>query len=187
MANIIPNSSEEPTAAANQARESTLNARIIGTALTDQPLEPLREEAQRLVPNATAGAVVTFDGIIRNHDHGHSVDELVYTARRPNVRGHDCGHSVDELVYTAHPSAEKELSSVVADIAAEYPDVRLWAAHRTGKLGIGELAFAVVVASAHRKEAFAACAELADRVKATVPIWKEQFLTDGSTQWVGLD
>ncbi|MDK8500216.1 molybdenum cofactor biosynthesis protein MoaE [Corynebacterium pseudodiphtheriticum] len=166
MANIIPNSSGEPTATANQARENTLNARIIGTAITDQPLEPLREEAQRLVPDATAGAVVTFDGIIRNHDHGHSVDVLVYTA---------------------HPSAEKELSNVVADIAAEYPDVRLWAAHRTGKLGIGELAFAVVVASAHRKEAFAACAELADRVKTTVPIWKEQFLTDGSTQWVGLD
>ena len=90
-------------------------------------------------------------------------------------------------MYSAHPSAAEELSRVVAGIAAEFPGVRLWAAHRTGKLGIGELAFAVVVASAHRKEAFAACAELADRVKATVPIWKEQFLADGSAQWVGLD
>ena len=148
------------------ARPAPVTERIIGTVLTDQPLEPLRDEASRLVPAATAGAVVTFDGIIRNHDGGHAVDELVYTS---------------------HPSAPQELARVVAEIAEEYPQVRLWAAHRTGKLGIGELAFAVIVASAHRKEAFAACAELAEQVKATVPIWKEQFLADGSAQWVGLD
>lgn len=148
------------------ARPAPVTERIIGTVLTDQPLEPLRDEASHLVPDATAGAVVIFDGIIRNHDGGHAVDELVYTS---------------------HPSAPQELARVVAEIAEEYPQVRLWAAHRTGKLGIGELAFAVIVASAHRKEAFVACAELAERVKATVPIWKEQFLADGSVQWVGLD
>ena len=165
MANTIPNSPGSDTVDENPVGTSEANERIVGTVLTGEPLEPLREEASRLVPDATAGAVVTFDGIIRNHDNGHSVAELVYSA---------------------HPSAAEELSRVVAGIAAEFPDVRLWAAHRTGKLGIGELAFAVVVASAHRKEAFAACAELADRVKATVPIWKEQFLADGSAQWVGL-
>lgn len=45
----------------------------------------------------------------------------------------------------------------------------------------------VLVAGAHRREAFAACAEVADRVKAEVPVWKEQDLADGTTQWVGIE
>ena len=57
----------------------------------------------------------------------------------------------------------------------------------TGPLDIGDLAFMVIAAAAHRREAFAAAAELADAVKAEVPIWKEQELSQGGTQWVGLE
>ncbi|EEW48768.1 hypothetical protein HMPREF0290_2545, partial [Corynebacterium efficiens YS-314] len=51
---------------------------------------------------------------------------------------------------------------------------------------IGDVAFLVVAAAAHRGDAFAACAALADAVKAQVPIWKEQELVNGDTEWVGL-
>lgn len=49
------------------------------------------------------------------------------------------------------------------------------------------MAFLVLVASAHRAEAFAACEEVTNRVKSQVPIWKEQSMADGATQWVGID
>ncbi|APT91694.1 molybdopterin converting factor [Corynebacterium phocae] len=113
------------------------------------------------------GAVVRFDGVVRNHDGGRGGVEL--------------------LTYTAHPSAQAEIERVAADVAGGYPDVRLWCAHRTGDLCVGELAFVVLAASAHRAHAFAAAAALADRVKAEVPIWKEQIFTDGHVNWVGLD
>ena len=64
--------------------------------------------------------------------------------------------------------------------------MRIWAAHRIGGIAIGEAAFVVHVASAHRDAAFRACSDMADTVKAEVPIWKEQLLESGDTQWVGL-
>ena len=57
--------------------------------------------------------------------------------------------------------------------------------HRTGELGVGDLAIVCAAASAHRAEAFAACAELVDEIKRTVPIWKEQHFADGTVEWVG--
>ena len=63
----------------------------------------------------------------------------------------------------------------------------LWAVHRVGPIAIGESALTVLAAAAHRGRAFEACEAVADRVKAQVPIWKEQELTDGSTEWVGID
>jgi molybdopterin synthase catalytic subunit len=56
--------------------------------------------------------------------------------------------------------------------------------HRTGDLQIGDLAIVAAVGAAHRDVAFAACHELVDEVKATVPIWKHQLFTDGETDWV---
>lgn len=78
------------------------------------------------------------------------------------------------------------MREVVGSVVEDFPQVRAWAAHRTGPLEIGEMAFAVAVAAAHRGPAFAAASEIADRVKAEVPIWKEQNMSDGSVVWVGL-
>ena len=63
--------------------------------------------------------------------------------------------------------------------------VRIWAAHRIGMLEIGDPALVCAVSAAHRGQAFAVCAELVDRIKAQVPIWKEQFFADGTVEWVG--
>ena len=57
--------------------------------------------------------------------------------------------------------------------------------HRIGDLAVGDLAVVAAVSSAHRAEAFDACRELIDELKATVPIWKHQQFTDGTDEWVG--
>lgn len=117
-----------------------------------------------LVGDDAAGAVVSFSGVVRDHDGGRAVTSLDYTA---------------------HPDAAAALAEVAADIAARWPGVRLAAVHRVGALRIGDVALFCAVASAHRAEAFAACSALVDEIKARVPIWKEQRFADGSSEWVG--
>jgi molybdopterin synthase catalytic subunit len=102
------------------------------------------------------------------------------------VRDNDADKGVTGLGYSAHPSAEAELRKVAEDIVAKFPDViGLAAVHRVGDLAVGDLAVVVGVSCAHRGEAFHACHELIDELKATVPIWKHQLLTDGTDEWVG--
>ena len=139
---------------------------VVHTRITEEPLESLLSSAKDVTATPAMGAVSTFEGVVRDHDGG----ELV-----------------DTLTYSCHPSAAHVLREVVEEVVATHPDVRAWVAHRTGPLEIGDLAFLVIVAAAHRGPAFAATAELADQVKARVPIWKEQKLRSGATTWVGLD
>ena len=115
------------------------------------------------VADPRCGAVVTFDGVVRNHDDGRGVDHLIYEA---------------------HPDAAEVMRSVVHELAEAYPDVIIAAAHRYGALQIGDSALAAAVASAHRKRAFQVMDELVDRIKATVPIWKHEFFDDGTSEWV---
>jgi molybdopterin synthase catalytic subunit len=134
--------------------------------------EPISvDQAIAAVESDTAGAVVSFSGMVRNHDGGKPVDRLSYSA---------------------HPTAHQVMADVVAQLAAEHegaggstPPVRIWAAHRVGSLEIGEPALVCAVSAAHRGQAFAVCSELVDRIKAQVPIWKEQFFSDGTVEWVG--
>ena len=138
---------------------------VLGTLITDQPLESLAAAAYDDVMVASMGACVTFNGVVRNHDGGQRVRSLSYTS---------------------HPTAEAIMATVADKVLDRRPDVRIWAAHRIGGIAIGEAAFVVHVASAHRDAAFRACSDMADTVKAEVPIWKEQLLESGDTQWVGL-
>ena len=115
------------------------------------------------VTDATMGAVVTFEGVVRNHD---------------DDRG------VTWLNYSGHPLAGDALRAAAESVCRDFPDVVVAVAHRVGRLDIGGLALGCAVASAHRAEAFLACAALVDRVKESVPIWKEQAFDDGGTEWV---
>jgi molybdopterin synthase catalytic subunit len=124
----------------------------------------LLEDSVRAVEVDDAGAVVTFSGVVRNHDGGRTVVLLEYEA---------------------HPSASAVLESVAASVAADFDDVRIAIEHRIGVLEIGELALGCAVSSAHRADAFAACARLIDEVKKQVPIWKRQHFSDGTIEWVG--
>ncbi len=122
------------------------------------------EEHARLVEDVAAGAVVTFAGVVRDHDGGRSVRALEYSA---------------------HPSAERVVAQVAADVAARARGVRAVAvSHRIGLLEIGDVALACAVAADHRHEAFAVCAELVEEVKALLPVWKHQAFADGSDEWV---
>ncbi|KZE13733.1 MULTISPECIES: molybdenum cofactor biosynthesis protein MoaE [Brevibacterium] len=135
---------------------------VIRTGIVETPIST--DELAPEVVTAASGASVTFSGIIRDHDSGRGVERLVYES---------------------HPLADQQLAEVAAAVARAHPEVRISVVHRVGELRIGDVALAAVVASAHRREAFAACAELIDEVKDKVAIWKHQYFSDGDDEWVG--
>lgn len=142
----------------------TEDAAESGVKVATVTAEPVDlDDLRAAVTDATRGAVVTFEGVVRNHDDGRDVSWLSYSG---------------------HPLAEEALRAAAVTVCRDFPDVVVAVAHRIGRLDIGGLALGCAVASAHRAEAFAACAALVDRVKETVPIWKEQAFTDGGTEWV---
>jgi molybdenum cofactor synthesis domain-containing protein len=139
-----------------------LPVRVALAQVTDTPFSV--EEHARLVDDAAAGAVVTFGGVVRDHDGGRSVRNLFYEG---------------------HPTAGEVLAGVLAELSPRWTGVRAVAvSHRLGALEIGDVALACAVAAEHRAQAFAACAELVDEVKARLPIWKHQHFADGTDEWV---
>jgi molybdopterin synthase catalytic subunit len=133
----------------------------VTTAVTTDVLDAAAHE--RAVADQAAGAVVSFCGVVRDHDHGRSVRELTYEG---------------------HPTAAAVLAEVAAEIAAD-PDVFAVAvSHRVGPLAIGDVALVAAVSTAHRAAAFAACARLVDEAKRRLPIWKHQIFADGTDEWV---
>ena len=114
--------------------------------------------------NPACGASVTFEGLIRNHNEGRAVSRLEYEA------------------YGA--LALKEGETIVREALKRFQIREAGCVHRTGLLEIGEMAVWVGVSSAHRGEAFKACAYIIDTVKQRVPIWKREHYVDGTDEWV---
>lgn len=136
-------------------------SRVALVSVSEEPLDVAAHEDA--AAHAGAGATVVFCGV---------------------VRAHDGGREVVELEYQVHPTAPEVLAEVAAE-AAEDPDVlRLAVSHRAGTLAIGDVALVAVVSTAHRGEAFAACARLVDQVKHRLPVWKRQVFADGTDEWV---
>jgi molybdopterin synthase catalytic subunit len=123
-----------------------------------------RAALETFVLSSADGALVVFEGVIRDHDHGAAVTALEYSA---------------------HPDAEAFLATVCRELA-ESSGLFVAAQHRVGALVVGDVALVAAVAAPHRAEAFVLCAQLVDRIKSEVPIWKRQHLADGATEWVGL-
>ncbi|MFT3887702.1 MAG: molybdenum cofactor biosynthesis protein MoaE [Arachnia sp.] len=115
-----------------------------------------------VVEDARAGAVVTFAGVVRDHDHGAAVTGIEYVG---------------------HPSAADVMAEIVAEFAVRDGVHAVAAQHRVGYLGIGGVALFVAVAASHRGQAFGCASDLVDRVKERLPIWKKQFLLDGTHEW----
>ena len=127
--------------------------------------EPLRvQQVNDLVKRPTDGAVVTFDGIVRNNFDGRPVRYLAYEA------------------YAA--MAEKKLAEIGAEVQQKFAIGEIAMVHRIGRLEIGESSIVIAVAAPHRHAAFEACAYAMDRVKAEVPVWKKEFFGDGADHWV---
>jgi molybdopterin synthase catalytic subunit len=132
--------------------------------LAELRAEPLSvDEVLAAVSDPAAGGIALFTGTVRDHDEGRGV-----------VR----------LSYSAHPTAAAELRRVAEKVAADFGVRALAAVHRTGDLAVGEIAVVVATACAHRGEAFESCRALIDELKHTVPIWKQQWFADGSSEWV---
>lgn len=101
------------------------------------------------------------------------------------VRNHHDGKAVKALKYTAYaPVAEKMIRQIEQVIQQKYAVSYVRVIHRIGALDIGEKAIIAIAYAAHRHEAFLACEEAVERVKHEVPVWKEEFYTDGSSQFV---
>jgi len=115
------------------------------------------------------GAVVIFDGMVRNHSDG---------PRSTPVRG---GHATLYLEYEAYePMALKKMREIVAEMRQQFPIDRVAMVHRLGRLEIGETSVLIAVSSAHRRAAFDACRYGIDRLKKQVPIWKKEYFADGA-------
>mgnify|MGYP000978576838 FL=1 len=135
----------------------------IATGITEDPLDTaaLINSARR----DTCGAVASFIGAVRNHDGGESVDAIEYSS---------------------HPSSPQILREIVSEMR-DRPGVHCIVAwHRVGRLEIGDDAMVVAVAAEHRAQAFRAVETIVEDVKAKLPIWKKQELSDGSHNWSGL-
>ena len=145
-----------------------MDDRIRHAGVTGQELD--ETALLRLVDRPDSGAATLFVGRVRDHD--------------PQAAGEVVG-----LDYTAHPSAPDRLVEIITAALAEADPDRggsVAVAHRTGHLDIGDTAFVVAVSAAHRHLAFALCELIVERVKQQLPIWKQQFESDGSYRWSGL-
>ncbi len=134
--------------------------RLIGIRETELSVD----EVRAAVAGPGAGGIALFAGAVRDTDHDQGVTGLSYSA---------------------HPTAEAELRRVAEMIAEKFNVLGVATVHRVGDLAIGDLAVVAAVACAHRGEAFDACRELINVLKASVPIWKHQRFTDGTSEWVG--
>jgi molybdopterin synthase catalytic subunit len=114
--------------------------------------------------NSHAGAFVSFEGWVRDHNEGKEVLTLEYEA-------------YDQL-------CNNEAQAIFAEVREKFGVIEVCCVHRTGALKIGELAVWVGVSSAHRGDAFAACRYLIDEIKSRLPIWKKETYLNGTTGWV---
>ena len=136
--------------------------RVVLAEVTSAPLDV--EVHAKAVGDPSAGALVTFAGVVRDHDHGRAVMSIEYLG---------------------HPTAGQVLAAVVADVVAGSDVEAVAVSHRLGPLRVGEAAMVVAVAGAHRAEAFEVAHRLVDEVKGRLPVWKRQVFPDGSDEWVG--
>ena len=132
--------------------------------ISDEPL--VLQDHLDAVDDATAGAVTTFVGRVRDHD--------------PDAAG-----EVVALEYTAHPDAEAILRAI-AERAGTDAATLVAVSHRVGRLGVGDAAVVIAVAAAHRAEAFEVCRAVIEAIKTDLPVWKRQIEADGTTEWKGL-
>jgi molybdopterin synthase catalytic subunit len=114
----------------------------------------------RHVRQAHDGAVVTFDGCVRNHSHGRRTLYLEY-------------ESYESM-------ALEKMKEIAASLHTLFAIDSVAVAHRLGRLEIGETSVFIAVSAPHRKAAFEACRHAIDTLKKTVPIWKKEFFEDGA-------
>lgn len=130
--------------------------------ISEAPIDVAR--LQRELEATGAGAVVCFEGRVRDHNDGRAVNGLTYQA-------------YIEL-------AEAEGLRIVDETRSRFPIERVACVHRVGDLALGEIAVWTGVSAGHRAAAFDACRYVIDEVKARVPIWKREHYLEGASGWL---
>ena len=130
--------------------------------LTDCPIDV--DKITEQLTQLGAGAVITFEGRVRDHNEGRAVEMLDY----------EC---YPELV-------ETEAKKILDEAVERFDILKVICTHRVGKLKVSDLALFIGVSAAHRGPAYAASRFIVDEIKKRLPIWKKEGYTDGDTQWV---
>lgn len=133
--------------------------------LTDNPIltAPLADSLR----DPRAGAFVTFEGWVREQNHGRPVAAIEYDA------------------YAA--LAESEGTRILDEARQRFDLVAAGCVHRIGRLTVGDLAVWAGVSAAHREAAFDACRFIIDQVKSRTPIWKKEHYVDGDAGWINCE
>jgi molybdopterin synthase catalytic subunit len=133
------------------------------SALTREPIET--EKLIAAVRRGEDGAVVVFDGVVRNNSRGRETLYLDYEA-------------YEEM-------AARQMDALAREALSRFGVREVKLLHRLGRLVVGETSVLIVVAAAHRAPAFEACRWLIDTLKKTVPIWKKETFVDGAVWAAG--
>ncbi len=154
----------EPSQALREGDEVAFLPPVSGGAgadfyrLTRQAIEVAGLRREFVAPED--GALVVFEGVVRNHSRGRRTLYLEYEAYEP--------------------MAVRKMEEIGRELKARFAVDAVGMVHRVGKLQIGDTSVAILVSAAHRRAAFEACREAIDRLKQTVPIWKKEFFEDGA-------
>ena len=135
------------------------------TTMEEDKFELVREaiDAAALVRHVRAGqdgAIVTFDGFVRNESHGRETSYLEYEAYESMALG--------------------KMKEIAAQVHEKFAIHRVVIVHRLERLEIGETSVFIAVSAPHRGAAFDACRFAIDTLKRTVPIWKKEYFADGA-------
>ncbi|MGB7452840.1 MAG: molybdenum cofactor biosynthesis protein MoaE [Lysobacterales bacterium] len=125
------------------------------------------DAARAAVADRHCGALVVFEGWIRNHNEGQEVERLEYEVYRP--------------------VAEKEGAKIIDEALTRFAISHAVCIHREGLLELGECAVVVCVSAAHRGAAFDACRYIIDQTKTRLPIWKKEHYVTGVSEWVNCE
>mgnify|MGYP001553507635 FL=1 len=134
-------------------------------SVSDTPIDVAA--ARKSVADQHCGALVVFEGWIRDHNEGQEVERLEYEVYRP--------------------VAEKEGVKIINEALARFSISHAMCIHREGLLELGECAVIVCVSSAHRGAAFDACRYIIDEAKTRLPIWKKEHYVTGVSEWVNCE
>jgi molybdopterin synthase catalytic subunit len=129
--------------------------------LSREPIDPWPLVAE--LRRSSDGGLALFVGVVRDRHEGRTVVRLEYEAYLP--------------------MAEKELERIAGDLSRAHPAARVAMRHRLGVLEVGDVAVVVAASAPHREEAFAACRDGIEAIKARLPVWKREWGPGGSL-WV---
>lgn len=124
---------------------------------------------------------IQLDEVLRESHHPQSGALVLFSGE---VRNHNKGREVTHLEFEAYvPMAEKMIGQILEEAKARFALNLAVCIHRLGPVEINECAVAVVTGAGHRKESYAANRYIIDRVKGEVPIWKNEYYADGTSEW----